>query len=1165
MVQVSSHFHFYRTSSTMEAIAEGMAKISINNPDMKVTVDDLRRIVKHLEDQNIASLTIADAVHLLIQESKLSAVSPSFSGSHEGKKAKSQANGHATPPASPHFTFQSPSKPFTPFVFKASVGHDAADSTEPAQAVRESKSLSGFFEAARTSIPTDLDAAAPDRQADKSGPSASVYSEMTKEWAARTARDKEAKETQQAEGGWFWASQPSSAVPSEGSKPASLFADIAPAPLFNIGAAASKRSKPKAQETTLPVPSASVFSAADTAGPDAFFKSFTIGASDVLHSLQSSAADPAAAPSSNSNADLDEEMSMDPAYPTPSDEPEVSPAQKPAAANVNLDSSFADAALPDTAPSATFVEETLSRDFTKISFQMGASDDNKSTKKTKPRRKVAVAASPQRSADASPSDPGFAFPAPENHTEGAEQTAPTTPRRPAGDSSWWFQGQAPRTPRTPRSKAAAPDEKSARTPSKIPDEQVNDGDQNLLSLAELYSKQGKELYGIGLYDRALDAYSKCLNLAPKTWPPRATILGNRAAVYFMLHGYIETVNDCDDALKMDNGLVKLLVRKAKALIRLGLFNDADASFSRVLEYSSIDLLSPELLRAMDDEERALYQQTIDSAKQEAKSGLREVKRLRDAVSQLIGAEGRMDFAEILKIADEILARSPHHRASQLAKANVLCELSRYEEAKTFMEELTRSAAANVQALHAHAQAKQPFPSTVALAWTEESSGGMTVDLRAILAAMLGMGSELAHTYMLSLKNIKCSRNYCTEVMNMVSTLLSTLDTALSAEDKIDAWSWVDMEATKLKELISLKTTADLQFKAKNFRGALQSYSSALKVDPFARRWAAILFSNRAASNMSIGMFADAISDCHNSISKDADYSRAYLRRARALRALNKVNDSIRDYRRYLCTDPVPSDFNEAQAELDELVASTADSSRGRPSVGKANENNRNHNNAAGPGPKKPLYTDRTKVSKPHRTSAVVNADLIIVMQPPSRGASGSFDDDIFAQFQRQQSRGSSYPQAEKQQSPRPNSSRGNQHESSGRRSWKSYFDPADLMSSDDDTPPPTSGPAPTKQRSHSTTAAGAGFTSTVGLFSLKESDHYTILGVDTVANERDIKMSYRKLALQFHPDKNKDPDAEERFKMVSLAYTVLSDKVTDPIQCMLAEDRSDQPFAANSS
>src|SRR5262249_24860015 len=59
----------------------------------------------------------------------------------------------------------------------------------------------------------------------------------------------------------------------------------------------------------------------------------------------------------------------------------------------------------------------------------------------------------------------------------------------------------------------------------------------------------------------------------------------------------------------------------------------------------------------------------------------------------------------------------------------------------------------------------------------------------------------------------------------------------------------------------------------------------------------------------------------------------------------------------------------------------------------------------------------------------------------------------------------------------------------------------------------------------------------------REKDYYKALGVSKTAKPAEVKAAYRKLARKYHPDANKgDSSAEERFKEISEAYSVLSDE-----------------------
>ena len=58
---------------------------------------------------------------------------------------------------------------------------------------------------------------------------------------------------------------------------------------------------------------------------------------------------------------------------------------------------------------------------------------------------------------------------------------------------------------------------------------------------------------------------------------------------------------------------------------------------------------------------------------------------------------------------------------------------------------------------------------------------------------------------------------------------------------------------------------------------------------------------------------------------------------------------------------------------------------------------------------------------------------------------------------------------------------------------------------------------------------------------MAQTDYYEVLGVTRRDSEEEIRKAFRKKAMEYHPDRNKNPDAEEKFKEINEAYQVLSD------------------------
>jgi DnaJ homolog subfamily C member 7 len=343
---------------------------------------------------------------------------------------------------------------------------------------------------------------------------------------------------------------------------------------------------------------------------------------------------------------------------------------------------------------------------------------------------------------------------------------------------------------------------------------------------------------------------------------------------------VEAIEDCEEAARIDPSFIKVHTRRGRALLKLGMLNEATDAFMLVLGWQ------PEYSAAGVDP-------VDDNGKDVARQAMKQVvlaKTLRDRLANSAASNAK----QTLQTADELLNLCPFMRLAQSYKARAMCQLHQWREAKTYMEFCVCAIHRSMQRLWAHPATDLTELDMAALGWQEVAYGVVRVDLEAVKAAVLAMGPFMARSYLIALKNQdKCRSSCSADVMAKLSELLAELSSLLRNEPVAgagseDSWDWVILEQTKIRLIISAKNDADEKFRSGQFEHAIQRYTDVLQVDPDAHIWNAIMFGNRAASSMRLGLFSEAVSDCHQSLVRDPEYTRAYLRRARA----NRVGETI---------------------------------------------------------------------------------------------------------------------------------------------------------------------------------------------------------------------------------------------------------------------------------
>ncbi|XP_038564154.1 tetratricopeptide repeat protein 1 [Micropterus salmoides] len=126
--------------------------------------------------------------------------------------------------------------------------------------------------------------------------------------------------------------------------------------------------------------------------------------------------------------------------------------------------------------------------------------------------------------------------------------------------------------------------------------------------------------------------------------------------------------------------------------------------------------------------------------------------------------------------------------------------------------------------------------------------------------------------------------------------------------------------SRRQQSLSLKENGNGLFKAGDWLEAERSYKEALVLCPVCfSRERAVLFSNRAAARLHLGLKDLAISDCTRAIELNPDYVRALLRRAELYEQTEKLDEALEDYKKVLDRDPNQTSARQACMRLPQQI------------------------------------------------------------------------------------------------------------------------------------------------------------------------------------------------------------------------------------------------------
>ena len=676
--------------------------------------------------------------------------------------------------------------------------------------------------------------------------------------------------------------------------------------------------------------------------------------------------------------------------------------------------------------------------------------------------------------------------------------------------------------------------------------------------AEDLRDEGRQLYGKGRYQESIVKYSTAIAARTNNFTivPSASqndnmlaqLFGNRAAALMMVGAFSAAAFDCQravgqirdetlsqvtaqqpsaTALQTDSGppfRSKLLCRMGRALLRAGLLSEAEEAYESTLR--TVHAAYENYTQAKYD---AKVASILDQSMTDATLGLGEVKRarnsnetmdqvlVRDSSPESYHQSASKHGHRILLHLNEALTISPGSFELHLTKVRVMAAMKRWADLAEHCERLAATHVKLDGIFVADLEAMTLFHSVPYSKYLRadyfdqdgdtQSIPPRTLDAKSVSDAILRLPPEVSPFY---LRALRLEERYA-EASKAANALESQATLANQS------FAWLRVEKAKLHRTMSIKESGDELFRNGHYEKGASKYAECLRIDgegeiqiPRDRsnaggRLHAVLHCNRAACWMALKRYPAALKECTMAIHIHSLYMKAMLRRARCYSRLDRHEEAISEYQRWIklageaaagttssssssCYFDLPA--NVTVEDLEKAKKEWKDAKKAKAAKVEAEAGAR----------------ARSERQKWYEETFRANAgnDGSDAHRRRQRWAESGGKNDA----RRWDSFNGSSPKK-----PAGNGASRGHFYTNGSRPGASYQQQS-------------------QRQSNRQPAEG----------NPKGKNHYEILGVSHQANAVEIKKAYRKMALKYHPDKNQNPGAADTFRLAQQAYDTLSDE-----------------------